>query len=413
MNIEQAILIHVFILLLAACSGEDSSSNPKQGEPARPLSLQTLITDTISQAYSDTGNVYQVSVDPYQTYSIDLYLEVSPATMHGSLYLRVMSLSGQELLTRQTVLPATTGYFEFSTGGQREVLIEVSIQVRTTDFFQYQLAVYPASDNGLLQDADSFEPNNTASTAYYLGLQRTILSALAEGALDHQDIYQVDVLAGETYTLEVSFTIGTSTGADTGLRVAVFDEFGNMLLVESRVEYQQTGYFELTPIQTGKIFSVLYTHPLAQQRYYGYRLVVLPATDNGLVQDNQTLEPNNSLSTAYPINLDNTVSSELMAGTEDHIDVFSVPVQAGNHYSLQLNNVTAIRSGVYNTLYLDVLEVDGTVLFDEQWTYNTESKTFEFIATKNTGARIRLTSHPSRFSDNFQYLLRVEPQVAQ
>jgi len=408
------ILILLAASFLTACSGagDESTRDPLAAAiaSAQPLALQDLITDTILPSDTSTSDYYRVQVDANETYSVDLFIENSATSLSG--HIRIFNKDGIELLPSRLASTLLTSYFEFSTGNNTEVFVEISIEYPSSVHFQYQLALYPSTDNGLLQDADSFEPNNTLSTAHPIALQQTINKALAAGTLDHRDIYAVDVLAGQTYTVMTTFTNGTATGAGTDLQLTVSDDQGALFVNEQSIAYAQTTYNEISPLQTGKLYIALYSPRAAQNRYYGYQLSVLPATDNGLIQDGLTFEPNNSASTAYPINLETLYTTELQDGTEDHMDFYAIDVSAGETYSVMLANDTGVRTGVYNLVYLSVKESDGTVLLDESGINNSSSNAFEFVATQDTKAVISLYPHSQRFADSYLYRLMVVPSAA-
>lgn len=409
MTITKIIVLFVFILALSACGGSSDDPAGINTDNASPLALQDLVTGTIQPGDSSTSDLYRVQVDQNKTYSIDLFIEQSVTSLPG--HIRVFNKEGTLLLPSNLASTLLTSYFEFSTGNNTEVFIEVSIEYPSSIHFQYQLAIYPSSDNGLLQDSISYEPNNTLSTAHPLALQQTIDNALAAGTLDHRDIYAVDVLEGQTYTVMTTFTNGISTGAGTELQLSVSDDLGTLFVNEQSIAYEQTTYNEITPQQTGKLYIALFSPRAAQDRYYGYQLTVLPAADNGLVQNDLSYEPNNSATTAYPINLETLYTSDLQDGTEDHMDFYSIDVTAGETYSVMLSNDTGVHTGVYNFVYLTVNESDGTVLLDENAINNSSSNAFEFVATQDTQAVISIYPHSQRLADSFQYRLLVTPSA--
>jgi hypothetical protein len=401
-----------FVLLagmLLGCSAPGDESTSSNTASAVPLALQSLVTGTILPTDSSTKDLYRVQVDPDKTFSIDF--SVQSTLMQG--YIRVFTKGGTPLLQKTLVSAVSTAYFEFDTGNQSEVYVEVSIAYPSSPDFQYQLAVYPDRDNGLLQDAVSFEPNNTNSTAHVIGLQSVLNNSLAEGILDHRDIYAVQLLENETYTVMATFASGDPTGALTDLQMTVSDEQGALLVNQHSIAYGQTVYHEITPQQTGMVYIALFSPSLAQDRYYGYKLTVLPATSNGLLQDDEDFEPNNTASTAYPITLEETYASDLKDGTEDHADYYSVDIAANETYSISFANDTGPRNGAYNALYLTIEAVDGTQLLDNKTVNNSSSNSFEFTSSQNTKALIGIVPHPQRYADNFQYRLLVVPSAAQ
>lgn len=410
MKITKIIILLILTVAVSACGGGGDDSTSDATDAALPLALQSLITDTIQPSDPGTSDLYRVQVDSDKTYSIDLFIESSATSLPG--YIRVFNKDGTQLLPSTLASTLLTSYFEFSTGSNTEVFVEVSIEYPSSVHFQYQLAVYPSTDNGLLQDAVSFEPNNTISTAHPIALQQTINNALAAGTLDHRDIYVADVLQGQTYTVMTTFTNGTSTGAGTDLQLTVSDDLGALLVNEQSIAYAQTTYNEITPLQTGKLYIALYSPRVAQDRYYGYQVSILPAADNGLIQDDQSYEPNNSASTAYPIELETLYTTNLQNGTEDHMDFYAVDVTTGETYSVMLANDTGVRTGAYNFVYLTIKESDGTVLLDESGINNSSSNAFEFVATQNTQAIISIYPYYQRFADSFLYRLQVTPSAA-
>lgn len=399
------VVLMLSFFLVACSSSQDSDPTQSAFDNAIPLELQDAITGTVLSSSEETKHVYRLNVDPYQNYSIDFFVENSATSLPGNI--RVSTRNGTQLLTKRMVSNLLTDYFEFSSENNAEVFVEIWIEYPSIIQFQYQLSIYPPADAGLLRDPVTFEPNNTNSTARLTVLQETVSNYLAAGTLGHKDVYSVEVVAGKTYTIMTTFSSGTPTGAGTDLLLEVTDEQGRLLQNESRIAYGQTGYFEITPIDTGRMYITLQSTWQAQNRYYGYDLVVLPATASGLFQDNITFEPNNTASTAYPISLDIPYQSELVEGTADHFDFYSINLNANTSYSVEILNNTATRTGAYTELYLFITDTDGRTLMDEKHISSQANSTFGFTTPLSSTGIIKIYSHPMRYDENFQYNLQV------
>jgi hypothetical protein len=196
------------------------------------------------------------------------------------------------------------------------------------------------------RDALTYEPNDTVSRAAPFPLDKKQAFLSLSESTDTVDYYRIDVLAGDTYTLDISnlerchlaFSVGL--GPD-GSRAA--------LVTEATTVVNQVGYSEnvrshvvqefTAPVAGVAILSVsLYTTLSGNCPKYG--LTIWRSTDAGLEHSPSTREPNDSVSTAAPAVIGESVAGQSFADYTDTTDHFYLQdLTPGQDYSFDIDNM--------------------------------------------------------------------------
>ncbi len=311
-----------------------------------------------------------------------------------------------------TVVKATNETYEFvpTHTGRISIKIYPYYDNHYAEFYAYQLAVYPASNHGLIQDISSFEPNNTASMATPLRLQMPVASELT-GNEDYFDYYSLDVVAGQAYSVSFS-NLDTSYNhldlvINDGAKDMVFD--GGMTFIRGAKDTNSV--YQFVPTQTGSITIKVASYSSDYYaQYFSYQLAIYPLFENGLVQDITSFEPNNTVSMATPLLLQTPVTSEL-TGNEDYLDYYTLDVVAGETYSVSLSNLATSYSHIYlviNNGAADlVLEGDNNYMRVVKAT----NKFYEFTATQSGPLTLKIYPEGGYIAQNYFYQLAIYPAI--
>lgn len=182
-------------------------------------------------------------------------------------------------------------------------------------------------DDQLERDAN-LEPNNSPSTAAEIEIGARIDQALTS-AEDDYDYYRFEVKEGQTYTLDLARPNAMYRGL-------------SQIVAGQKYPYLKDEYIgegstheEFTARATGSVVLVL--HGAASYVF----AIVPPDTTH----DPVTYEPNNSVSSAAPVELSTVVTSELGAIPSDNADYFTFAVKANTTYILHLERANPMYRG--------------------------------------------------------------------
>ena len=176
------------------------------------------------------------------------------------------------------------------------------------------------------------EPNDSMYIAKPMALEETISSNLVES--EYVDVYSFDTISGKTYALNVvnnasSFDVLNYSLGD----YADFTKFqsGQPIQKGNRIDV------DFTATATGK--AVVHLQGRTGFKGYQYSVTAMPSTKDGLVQDKTSFEPNNTPSTAFPINLEQTITSKL--SNDEAFDYYSFEAVAGETYAIDIQNLAS------------------------------------------------------------------------
>ena len=193
----------------------------------------------------------------------------------------------------------------------------------------YAFTVYPSVAAGLVQNPETFEPNDTASTAKPLGKPGTEVKSGLSHPRDREDNFTVEVVKDVTYTLSLN-TLGClgRVWVD-GWALGSGQEVQNI----NRDFYNYKADLEFKANATG-LERLRFT--LSEQSC-AYTFTVLPSTSAGLVHDTMRFEPNDTPATAFKPS-SRAITSEVAAPL-DSSDYYTFDVQAGVTHTLTLSRV--------------------------------------------------------------------------
>jgi hypothetical protein len=215
-----------------------------------------------------------------------------------------------------------------------------------------------SNSSGKCDPSQDYEPNNTAAQACALKLGEEMQSQTS--GQDTDDYFSFPVEQGHFYALSGEILQPCSAGL--GVEITVGDGSPRTLLGPStRVLGAYAEEFAAEISGTARL------HLSHACRYH---LTVLPSTDDNLVHDQVTGEPNNTARTAAPLGLDQTVVHQ--PSSADGADFFRVPLERGKQYVVNVvpngrcNTPVNVRMDLGNTGEIQSLVSATNFQFGEQ-----------------------------------------------
>lgn len=215
---------------------QDSATYEPNNSAATAALVQTgtVIDSALEGNISDARDCFAFDLDAGVTYTISMRVTNDTGTdAYSSVSFGVDSLEGGTLLQTQRLAGIGAAYFEFTSPktGQSVLCLDAGSQTR---LYQYQLRIDPDRLHGLMQDASTFEPNNSPSTAFGVELGVTTNSELSSEDDDSVDCFAFD-LEAKTYTLELMVTNDTGSDAFRYLSYSIVSASGTTLVQSSQL----------------------------------------------------------------------------------------------------------------------------------------------------------------------------------
>ncbi len=361
------------------CEGDGEPNETPSTACRAPLGSE--VTSRLTSAASDAVDCYAFPVEAGVTYSLVMN-RVSGPTAYGTsdnLFYEVTTDSGIVLLESSNIGSNAAMYHEMVVDTSEVATLCVSAGSPTTQY-EYAFRIDEDWRHALEQDDATFEPNNTVSTAYPLTLGEEWTSRITALQADFVDCYRFDVEAGITYSLVMDRVSGpTAYGTSDNLFYEVTTDSGIMLLESSNIGSDAAVYHEMA-VDTSEV-ATLCIEGGAHDAQYDYTLRIDEDWAHGLVQDDVTYEPNNTVATAYPVSLGTDWSSRFTTSEADYVDCYRFGVAAGTTYTLTVEEVSGPTAyGTSDNLFYELTTESGVLLVPEDNIGNNSANTEEFVA---------------------------------
>ncbi|MEY4578171.1 MAG: hypothetical protein RL701_2874 [Pseudomonadota bacterium] len=285
--------------------------NDSPGDPCWLQPNQKIATELSGK---DIDDYFSIDVEKGVTYTFDIVAAKS--------YNRGLSLT----IGDKTEMLIEYGY---SNAGAAHIDVVPSASgraiLRINGATQYHFAIW---DDQVTRDS-SLEPNNSPASAADIEVGALITQQLTSPE-DDIDYYRFDVTAGVTYTLDLTNAQGLNRHIFMTVDAAKTDLLASVFINKS------TYHDEFKALATGKALFRLWNTG-------AYHFQILAPNPP---QDPVTFEPNNSPSTATPIEVGTAVLSELSAIPDDNVDCFSMAVKANTAYVLHLERDRGVNRDV-------------------------------------------------------------------
>ena len=351
---------------------------------AFPINIGSEFSSSLTNDVLDIADYYSFNAIAGESYTIQVTNEASSA--HDLK----LTIGNKDNLTQYANVSNfdknSSEIVEFKSDTTGKIYIKVAIPSTTyrSSNFYYTVSVHAASDVENIQSNTSFEPNNSRSLAYKLATNSLIESELAAGPSDVADYYYIDAFASKTYSFDIAnisqnalsdrmqYTIEDSTGYI--YQTGTLDN-GKGITTSVHPQEDMPLYLKITPYN--------------QSQQYKYKVQIAQSDSENFTQNPTSFEPNNSVYTAYPISLNQTVNSSLAADPIDSADVYSFNVEQGKSYQVEVNYHTNIS---YGDLYVSIgTKADqSSILGSSRFNTSNQSKKLNFTAAESSEIYITL-----------------------
>ncbi|MCM8710183.1 M4 family metallopeptidase [Clostridium sp. SYSU_GA19001] len=350
------------------------------GDPEPPVEDPYEPNDTMQTAYSiDYGTYYQSYISTPNDFD---YYKLN-VTNTGTTFIELSNLPcDYDLELFDSNGNWVTGSYNWNTTNE-------SISFNATESGVYYILVLPFEGYSTTQKytlkatliQDCYEPNNTVMEAYPVNFGSTY-EAYISGSND-LDFYSLNVINTGTMHIELS-------NLPEDYDLLLYNSNGS--IVDFSVnEGTTTESIDFNATQTGKYYILVYSYYEEYNITQKYSLVV---TGTGEMGD--PYEPNDTMTTAYPINYGTTYQSFISAPND------------WDFYSLNINSNKAIHvelSNLPNDNDFCLINSNGDIVaYSENW--NTTGECMDFYATES--GKYYILVFPFRgYSTTQKYSLKV------
>jgi hypothetical protein len=412
---------------LQGCGGGGGSSS--SDEQTQQSLFENAVTVT---ANSSLQNIKLNAQTPTRYYTIidvadnnDTYVKVTApssnktSTLHNNIY--TDTYDGDTFLERTTIQPGFTRMTQM----KKLVATPANFLITGADAdkeYTYTLQTYPGFDQGLVQDTVTLEPNDFKEIAVSLDTNKTYDSRVV-GIDDPVDWYVLkNAVAGKDYYLQfLPDSSNPSRTTEKNMYIEYYDDYGK--LTESAGKspvVAATGYAynnQIIAQNNGNLYikvrPQIYNRTDFDSRTYKYEMKAFKGLSEGLHQDATTYEPNNYKAIAYPISLDQNISSRvygrksLSTKTDnnhiDQADWFSIEnISQNETYTMHIAVSSENPSGVTSrNLYLDIYDKQGDLLSKTLYTSSDTNLTLTPTMDGELYIKISAQYNPYLYKYNF------------
>jgi hypothetical protein len=227
----------------------------------------------------------------------------------------------------------------------------------------YTIVATQETGYGHNHDTKTYEPNSSKVSAYPIAFNTAIDTTL-DARTDSQDVYVIDAKKGNSYTVRL---VNKDTGYSAINVKAIQANTGALLLNGYSYDSYDADIGSVSAWTftndkpDSKVYITVWSDDLTKQNDY---TIAVESNDEGLVHDKDTLEPNDSSGSAYPIEINKVHKSSLLANT-DYEDVYVIDGKAGYSYTLDIIN-NKISSSAIN---VKVIEANTNELLINGYSY--------------------------------------------
>lgn len=235
MKLRNSGLLLCLSAFLAACGGGGGGSDSSPSSETVSANLTLGESQDFELITKDAG-FYSLAVEAGNSYSIDVINLVSSDNS-------ITITFNDESESVADGLMASFDYVATQSG-----TVTVKIDGSSSGSFYYRISPHLSTASGLSHDDVYYEPNNSQNAAYPVENGSPYSSEL--GLYDDFDWYSIDVVSGDTVTLNVSNDVASASL----LKVQAFNNDGSPLSQVYTVSHTADLSEELSVTQTGKFF---------------------------------------------------------------------------------------------------------------------------------------------------------------
>lgn len=262
--------------------------------------------------------------------------------------------------------------------------------------------------------ADSNHSEQVLADMTPLVLQREVAHFMTVDPEDNLHKYYYKSEDDQTVSLRLTLIEGPNRGRNSFLNASLETSTGRTISFPS-VPHDNTGLLDIELSQDEILIVNVSSYGIFTESFYDYTLELLPETDKGLIQDDEFMEPNNTIATAYRLTSGKMVHSELQLGSTDQYDIYRVDLTAGINYTVSFTNKYGNGSSTVGGVRLEVTDKNKTPLVSKVDFQQNEAGHFVLTPTKTGQYYIHVYSPVNSVFNNdyFKYDLVLWPEHEQ
>jgi len=385
-------------LLITGCN-KDEKYKPELNDVI-PIELQSKVFDILTTDVNDYDKTYAFLSNTDQTVTLNISnLQGPTGGVNSALRTEVKTNNGRLIELDDVALNNTVwADIELVTGETLIITLSTYGTFRD-DFYEFEIEILPNTDNGLIVNEDTFEPNDTNNIATNINLNSKISTELLIGSLDQSDVFKVDLQAGITYSLLVTNSQGPSSSTIGGLRFLLTDANNNPVIADFDMKQAMSSNLQFTPRSSGFHYLRISSPPstIYQNEYYSYEFAIWEPRalwDNPFSGDD--FEPNETNALAYEIDVSQILNSQLTQGADDYLDSYALEIFPGTKYKISITASDGPNRSALSNLRFMVTDDSGGFFFaPEQSIYVSQTKTIELTTNIEQVAIIKLYYVPT------------------
>lgn len=187
-------LLLLGIVMLAACGGGNDSSDPSNSEDYQQLNLSENQEFTIS---SESNRLHLIKTSKDKSYVVDV---INSEASYSTIFARLLDASLVPITDKAIIIDSNIYTFSYKSNTGEDVYLEISPST-TNRNFRYFVELNHSTEDGLIHNDATFEPNNALLSAYSILADTPYESTLSQ--YDFYDYYSLPVLNGQSIEIEV------------------------------------------------------------------------------------------------------------------------------------------------------------------------------------------------------------------
>lgn len=387
-------------ILLSGCDNSQEEKKPPPNFPSTPLSLQNAEIDFFTTHPDDYQRQFTYTSNTDQVLTLRLSTLTGPiAGVNSALSTELQTSSGR-VVEVDDVSSGDSVWKDFKLGSGESMHLTLSASGTFRDeFYEFEVEILPSRKNGLSQDVDSFEPNDSLNIATAFDLNTDHSSELERGSMDQCDVYEQNLSEGFDYTLSATNLVGSGSSTTGGLQFSITDQDSNPIVPTFDLNQYQGWHSEFSVNTTGNYFLQICSPrgTIYQNNYFKYLSSIWEPRIHWQDPFSGTdYEPNDSAALAYEIDVSEEISSTLAIGPADFVDSYLAKLYPGNRYSLDVVALNGPNRSDLSRLRLKIIEkLSGNELVPETLISINNPQTFFFGVEEPIEAIIQLYYQPT------------------
>jgi len=243
-------------------------------------------------------------------------------------------------------------------------------------------------------DNNETDPDELGITTTQLSLESEHIGMFTTASDDYKHLYKYTSPINQNLTLRVSNIQGPIGGVNSALFIDA-ETSNQRNTVFPEVGYDNSEYTDFQLNKGEQITIEASIFGTFRDSFYEFEIELLPSTENGLAQDELSLEPNETINIANLIDLNTRSSSELLTGSLDTIDAFKIYLEQGINYSLSTFILLGPSSSTIGGLQFELTDDKGNPITTGFDLVQNFGKNIEFSVSES-GSYYLHASSPSR-----------------